>query len=107
MTEYLIQTYFLDALYYMLQSTLLLKNLPKKGQKYEPVLRFLDDWIHKKPYFLDALYYMLQSNLLLENLPKNVQKYEPVLRFLDNWVPNTALLFRCLILLTCCNQLYC
>ena len=39
-----LHTYFLDAfLYNMLQSTLLLENLPKNVQKYEPVLRFIDE----------------------------------------------------------------
>ena len=82
----------------MLQSTLMLENLPINVQTYEPVSRFLDDWIPNTDIHLDALNYMLQSTLQLENLPIYVQTYEPVLRFLDDWIPNTGLLFRCLIL---------
>ena len=56
----------------MLQSTLVLENLPKKKQKYKPASRFLIDQIAKIPNWPNN-YYILQSTLVLENLPKNVQ----------------------------------
>ena len=89
----------------MLLSILLLEKSPKNVQKYEPVLRFFIDPIS----ITGALYYMLLSILLLENSPKNVQKYEPVLRFFIDPIPITLrhLLFRCLICITWCYQLYC
>ena len=38
---FLLHTYFLDALYFMLQSTLLIENSPKNVQKYKVILRFI------------------------------------------------------------------
>ena len=89
----------------MLLSNLLLENSPKNVQKYEPVIGLLIDPIS----ITGVLYYMLLSILLLENSPKNVQKYEPVLRFFIDPIPITLrhLLFRCLICITWCYQLYC
>ena len=68
----------------MLQSTLLLENLPKNVQKYEPVLRFLDDYIPKTDLLFRCLILHVAIKFAARKFTKKCAGFEPVLRFLDN-----------------------